>query len=106
LGAAMTPCDDLEIKRRAAAFITHIAKDNPKLWEYFLEVCGLNRWLSQYLSSSPFQQVPPIEGDVRVMVERENQDISRADASKVFHAVQAIVRDEHLVEQAFNYRDP
>ena len=102
----MNPCNESEIKRRAEVFITRIVKDNPKLWEYFLQVCGLKRWLAQYLSSSPFQQVPPVESDVRVLVVRENGDVSRDDAWKVFQAVQAIVRDEHLVEQAFNYRNP
>jgi hypothetical protein len=66
----------------------------------------LERWLALYLGDSPFQQVPPVEGDVWRLILRENNDISRDDAWKVFHAVQATVHKDHLVEEAFDYRDP
>jgi hypothetical protein len=102
----MDACSEAEIRWRAAAFVDHVGKDHPALWQYFLEVCGLNAWLAQYLSSSPFAQVPPVERTIWSLVRRENSDIDRGDAAKVFHAVRAIVRNEHLVEEAFAYRDP
>ena len=102
------PLEDLlpaDADRLSDLVIAHMEQTMPEIWLIYLYEFGLEMVLSQFLGSSPFEQISP----ATAAMEREIgklTSLSRWHGTQVFKAMDQKIKQRELVAKYLSFKPP